>query len=146
MHALESEKSVVSVGSNAVADTTSETKSAVEDMAGFDEIEYLVHFGDVDAAAVLTFTAKENTANSDSSPTPTTVGSGSITEDSGNLDNKLVRVVVKKSKITKRYHFLSITAADESYEIQSIITRRTSARAVPVTPDADEVLTVELYS
>jgi hypothetical protein len=137
----------VSLGKGAVADGTAECLSAVEDMEGFDEIDYIVQFGDVDAAAVLTFTPKENTASSTSSPTPTAVeleeeagslgaitsGALVITEDSGNLDNKTVIVTVGGSKIGKRYQFLSITATVESYEIVSITTVKRKARTLPVT-------------
>lgn len=145
--------SVVSLGKTAVADTTAETTTAVEDMSGYDAIEYIVALGDVDAAAVLTFTAKENTASSTSSPTPTSITlattTGSVgaitsgalvfTEDTGNLDNKIVRIYVEKNAMSKQYQFLSITATVESYEIVSIITIRHKARALPVTEDGDVV-------
>lgn len=133
-------------GSNAVADTTSETTSAVVDMADFDEVTFAVEFADVDAAAVLTFTVKENTASSTSSPTPTAVSltteSGSlgsissgtlvITESSGNLDNKTVLITVGKSALSKRYVFLSITVADESYELNGITIIQSRAKDKPV--------------
>lgn len=153
MTMLLSDQVVTSLGSGAVADTTSETLTAVEDMAGFDGIRYIVSFADVDAAAVLTLQPKENTASSTSSPTPTavslaaatvggavtgvvTTGALVITEASGNLDNKTVIIDIAKSAMSKRYQFLSITAAVESYEIVSIITEKYRARSVPVSQDA----------
>lgn len=139
----------VSLGKGAVADTTSETLSAVEDCEGFDEVDYIVQFGDVDAAAVITFTPKENTANSTSSPTPTavalteesgiggiTAGANVITESGGSLDNKTVIITVGGSQLTKRYQFLSITASVESYEIVAITTIKRKARTLPVTQPA----------
>lgn len=149
MTMLLSDQVVTSLGSGAVADTTSETLTAVEDMEGFDGIRYIVSLGDVDAAAVLTLQPKENTADSTSSPTPTAVSLASatvggavtgvvttgalvITESSGNLDNKTVIIDIAKSAMTKRYQFLSITATVESYEIVSIITEKYRARSVPV--------------
>lgn len=143
----------VQLGSDLVADTTAETKSAVEDMEGYDEITFLVKLGDVDAAAVITMTVKENTANSTTSPTPTQVtldsellapagavitsGSLVLTESSGNLDDKIIAITVKRAKLTKQYVFLSITVATESYEIDSIITLKSAARKVPVTQPSD---------
>lgn len=139
----------IQLGSDLVADTTAETKSAVEDMAGFEEITFLVKLGDVDAAAVLTFAVKENTANSTTSPTPTAValdavsagaltsGNLVLTESSGNLDDKIVAITVKHSKLTKQYVFLSITATVESYEVDAIITVKSCPKARPVTQPSD---------
>lgn len=138
----------------AVADTTSETVTDVVDMQGYDELEYVVTLGDVDTAAVLTFTPKENTANSTSSPTPTAVtltsvtdsisgvitsGALVLTESSGNLDNKTVRIGLKGSVLSKRYQFLSITVATESYEIVSIHALKRRARNAPITQNTDVV-------
>lgn len=152
---------VTSLGKTAVADTTSETLTAVEDMAGFDGIRYIIEFGDVDAAAVLTLQPKENTASSTSSPTPTavslagavvagavtatvTTGAAVITESSGNLDNKKVIIDILKSSMTKRYQFLSITVATESYEIVSITTEKYRTRGLPVTQDSGCVSLVKV--
>lgn len=152
-----SEKVVTSLGSGAVADTTSETTTAVEDCQGFDGIRYIVSFGDVDASAVLTLQPKENTASSTSSPTPTSVdisnatlggtvtpvittGAAVITEDSGNLDNKTVVIDICGAMFSKRYQFLSITATTESYEIVSIITEKYKARDKAVSVDGDVVV------
>lgn len=140
---------LVSVGSDLVADTTSETLTAVVDMAGYDEVTFVVDLGDVDAAAVLTFAVKENTASSTSSPAPTAValdavsagtltsGNLVVTEASGNIDDKLFVITVSHSKLTKRYVFLSITATVESYEVDSILVFRRKARTVPVTQSSD---------
>lgn len=138
----------------AVADGTSETVTDVVDMQGFDELEWLVTYGDVDAAAVLTHACKENTANSVSSPTPTAVALTSVTdsisgvitsgnlvltESSGNIDNKTVRIGLKGSAMSARYQFLSITVSVESYEIVSILAIKRRARNLPVTQNADVV-------
>jgi hypothetical protein len=147
MNGIFHEEFDVEVVELAVADGTSEVKSDVVDMAGYDAVTFVVVFGDVDAAAVLTLTPKENTAQSDSSPTPTaitlleadgTIGSISsgalvMTEDTGNLDNKAVLVTVGGAQLSKRYVFLSITVADESFEIVSITALKHKARSVPVT-------------
>lgn len=151
---LFSESHDIQIGKVAVADGTAEVLTAVEDMAGYDEIAFLVLLGDVDTAAVLTFQPKENTASSTSSPTPTaiSVASGSVsgavtavittggsvlTEDTANLDNKLVVVNVARNKISKRYVFLSITATVESFEIVSIITIKSRPRDKKVAQSTD---------
>lgn len=143
-------------GSAAVADTTSETTSAVIDMADFDELTFIVELGDVDASAVLTFTVKENTASSTSSPTPTSVtldsvsdsvsgsvstGAYVVTEDSGNLDNKTILITVGKANLSKRYVFLSITASAESYEVVSIGCLQSKPRDIPVSQPSSVVAT-----
>jgi len=151
---LFSEANDIHIGKVAVADGTSEVQTAIEDMAGYDEITFLVLLGDVDTAAVLTFQVEENTASSVSSPAPTdididggsvsgavtaviTTGGSVLTEASGNLDNKLVVVNVARNLITKRYVFLSITATVESFEIVSIITIKSRPRNKKITQSTD---------
>lgn len=149
MRALFAEENEIQLGKDLVADGTSEVLTAVEDMAGFDEVTFLIDLGDVDAAAVLTFTVKENTANSTSSPTPTavtltgttagviTAGALVVTESSGNIDDKIIAITVAGSALSKRYVFLSITATVESFEIDSILTLKRKARTLPVTQPSD---------
>lgn len=146
---LFTDENQIQLGSDLVADTTAETTSAVEDMSGYDDITFLVKLGDVDAAAVLTFAVKENTASSTSSPTPSAVALDSVsagaltsgnlvlTEDSGNLDDKIVAITVSRLKLTKQYVFLSITATVESYEVDSIVTIKGKAKGEPVTQPSD---------
>lgn len=144
------EDNLVLLGKDLVADGTAEVVTNVIDMEGYDEIEFRVWHGDVDAAAVMTYTMKENTANSTSSPTPTAVtltgalgtgasivsGAGRITESSGNLDDKCIRVGAKKSALSKRYVFLSITCTVESHEIDKIEVVLRGARSEPVTQNS----------
>ena len=146
--------------SAAVADTTSESLSTVEDMDDCDGVLFAVEYGDVDAAAVLTHTVKENTASSTSSPTPTAVsllgavvegsvtavvstGAAVITESGGNLDNKTVLIDVPKSRLTKRYAFLSITVATESYELVGITAIKYRLRDLPATQGSGVVSIVK---
>jgi len=151
------ERNCISLGKTLVADGTSEVLSAVEDMSGYDEITFLILHGDVDAAAVMVYTVKENTASSTSSPTPTTItgtvvtgtgatissGALTITEASGNLDNKILAITVKHSSLSKRYVFLSITCTVESHEINAIITIKGQAKSLPVTQPSDVVATLQ---
>lgn len=151
------ERNRISLGKTLVADGTAEVLSAVIDMNDYDELTFLILHGDVDAAAVMTYTVKENTANSTSSPTPTaitgtvvsgtgaTIASGAltITESSGNLDNKLLAITVSKQAISKRYVFLSITCTVESHEINGIICVQSKPRTLPVTQSSDLVATLQ---
>lgn len=151
------ERNCISLGKTLVADGTAEVLTAVEDMSGYDEITFLILHGDVDAAAVMVYTVKENTASSTSSPTPTSVtgtvvtgtgatissGALTITESSGNLDNKLLAITVARSSLSKRYVFLSITCTVESHEINGIITVKSKAKALPVTQSSDVVATLQ---
>ena len=146
---LFTDENVISLGKDLVADGTAEVKTAVLDMAGFDEATFIVDLGDVDAAAVMTFTVKENTANSTTSPTPTVVDLDSVsagaltagalvaTEDTGNLDDKLIVLNVKRAAMTQRYLFLSITATVESFVIDSNNAIQSVARDVPVDQSSD---------
>lgn len=151
------ENNKITLGKDLVADTTAETTSAVADMANFDSVTFEVKLGDVDAAAVMTFAIKENTASSTSSPTPTAValslgttnvatgvitsGNVVITESSGNMDDKILLFTIRKSALSKRYCFLSITATVESYEVDYIGIIQHAARTVPVAQSSDVILT-----
>lgn len=154
------ERNCISLGKTLVADGTSEVLTAVEDMSGYDEITFIILHGDVDAAAVMTYTVKENTASSTSSPTPTTItgtvvtgtgatiatGALTITESSGNLDNKILAITVSHSALSKRYVFLSITCATESHEVNGIITIKGRAKSLPVSHSSDVVATMQAAS
>lgn len=154
MKPLFHEQHEIQRGSNAVADTTSETTSAVADLEDVDDVTFAVELGDVDSAAVLTFTVKENTANSTSSPTPTQVtldsksgdegvitsGALVLTEDTaGNLDNKTVLITVGRANLSKRYVFLSITATTESYEVNAITIIKSRQKRRPVTQPSNVI-------
>lgn len=154
------ERNCISLGKTLVADGTAEVLTAVEDMSGYDEITFLVLHGDVDAAAVMVYTVKENTASSTSSPTPSTItgtvvtgtgatistGALTITEASGNLDNKILAITVSHSALSKRYVFLSITCTVESHEINGIFTIKSRAKSLPVTQPSDVVATLQAAS
>lgn len=154
------ERNCISLGKTLVADGTAEVTTAVEDMSGFDEITFIVLHGDVDAAAVMTYTVKENTASSTSSPAPTAItgtvvtgtgatiatGALTITESSGNLDNKILAITVSHSALSKRYVYLSITCTVESHEVNGIITIKSRAKSSPVTHGSDVVATLQAAS
>ncbi len=147
----------VQLGVDLTADTTGETLTAVEDMAGFDAVTFLLKFGDIDAAAIITLTVKQNTASSTSSPTPTSVtlveksagvitsGALVITESGGNLDDKIIILHVQGSALSARYVFLSITVTVESYEIDCILTLKHRAKSRPVTQPSDVYAVARAY-
>lgn len=154
------ERNAISLGKTLVADGTSEVLTAVEDMSGYDEITFCILHGDVDAAAVMVYTVKENTANSTSSPTPTTItgtvvtgtgatiatGALTITESSGNLDDKMLVISISHSALSKRYVFLSITCTVESHEINGIMVFKSRAKSLPVSHGSAVVATMQAAS
>lgn len=143
---------------NLAAAGQSEVKSAVVDMTDFDELEYVVTFGDNVSGSVITITAKENTANSTTSPTPTAItlslvssasglgtaaaisnGSLVITAAASDTDSKVVIISIKKSAMTKQYQFLSVTPATQNAVIASINIHQRSAKKVPVTQSSSVI-------
>lgn len=150
---------------NAAAAGTSEVKSAVADMQGYDELTYQVVFGDNVSGSVVTIAAKENTANSTTSPTPTaitltlgssasglstaavvTAGSLVVTCSTSDTDDKVVLITIKKSSMSKRYQFLSVTPATQNAVIRSITIEQRSAKAEPVTQSSDVIATAYAVS
>lgn len=140
----------ISIGKDLVADGTSEVLSAVFDMQDWGEITFLVDHGDVDSAAVMTYTVKENSANSTSSPTPTAITIGSVSAGTITngalvitntpdtlLDDKIIVISVSKQAISQRYVFLSITCSAESHEVDSILVVQSKPRKLAFTQSTD---------
>jgi hypothetical protein len=90
---------------------TTDVTSSVLDMNGFDGVMYIALLGDVTSNSVLTLTAKENTANSTSSPTPTITGAATAayTATATDADNKALMVDVCRP--LKQYQFLVLSRA-----------------------------------
>jgi hypothetical protein len=144
------EDEIVLLGKDLVADGTSDVDTAVIDMQDVDEIEFRVWHGDVDAAAVMVYTVYENTASSTSSPSPTAVtltgaagtgasissGALTITESSGNLDDKCIRINVAHQALSKRYVFLRISCTVESHEVDKIEVVLRRSRTLPITQNS----------
>lgn len=119
---------------NAAAAGTSEIKTDVLDMTGYDGVLFIAILGDVTDTSVLTLTAKENTANSDSSPTPTAVTDGATaahTATAADADNKML--VVDVVRPSKRYVFASLTRTTANAVVDAIIAIQYRARDLPVT-------------
>ena len=120
---------------NAAAAAQTEVLTSVLDMQGYDGVLFLALLGDVADTSVLTLTAKENTASSTSSPTPTAVSGGAATFTAGasNADNKVLAVDVVCP--TKRFVFGSLTRTTANAVVDGIVAVRYKAHAKPVVND-----------
>ena len=117
---------------NSVAAGTTEVLSSVVDMQGYDGVCFVALLGDVTVNSVLTLTAKENTANSTSSPTPTNITDGATaahTATASDADNKLL--VVDVVRPSKRYVFASLTRTAANAVVDGILALRYRCRDFP---------------
>jgi hypothetical protein len=121
----------------AVAGTTS-IDSSVLDMSGFDGVMYVALLGDVTNTSVLTLTAKGNTANSTSAPTPITQkATDAFTADATSADSKAI--VVDVYKPTLRYQFATLTRGTANAVVGGIIAIQYQASKKPTTQDASVI-------
>jgi hypothetical protein len=118
---------------NAVAAGTSEQKSSVLDMAGFDSVCFILALGTVTDASVVTATIYENTASSTSSPAPVTSGVVATLTASTDSNHLLVTEVIQP---VKEFVFLDITRVTQNAAIDSVIAIQFNAKNKPVTQPA----------
>lgn len=119
---------------NAAAAAQTEVLTDVLDMTGYDSVIFVALLGDVTVSSVLTLTAKENTANSTSSPTPTAVTGGATaayTATATDADNKAL--VVDVIRPSKQYVFASLTRTAANAVVDGIIAIQYRSRLTPVT-------------
>lgn len=110
----------------------------VVDMQGFDSVAFIAYLGDVSDTSVLTLTAKTNTANSTSSPTPTTLAQTvTFTAGASNADDKLL--VLDLHKPRDRYVFATLARATANAVLNGIIAVLYNADQKPVTQDASVI-------
>jgi hypothetical protein len=117
---------------NAAAAGTSELRTDVLDMAGWDGVVFVALLGDVTATSVLTLTAFTNTANSDSTPTPVAVPGGAtttFTAGASDADNRLL--VVDVLRPAQRFVFASLTRATANAAVDGIIAIQYLGRISP---------------
>lgn len=117
---------------NAAAAATTEVLTSVLDMSGWDGVVFVALLGDVTATSVLTLTAKENTADSTSAPTPTNItgaATAAFTAGASDADNKAL--VVDVLRPSKRYVFASLTRTTANAVVDGIIAIRYRGREVP---------------
>ena len=125
----------ITVVEAAAAAGTTELVSDVLDMTGYEGIMFIALTGDVTDTSVLTLTAKGNTANSVSSPTPVTQkATDAFTADATSADSKVLMVDVYKPAM--RYMFASLTRATANAVVGGIIAIQYDAKTKPTTQDA----------
>ncbi|MXS81569.1 hypothetical protein [Nitrosomonas oligotropha] len=125
----------VSRVANSAAAAQTEVLSSVLDMSGYDGVIFIALLGDVTVNSVLTLTAKGNTANSTSSPTPVTQkATDAYTAAASDADNKLLIVDVPKPQL--RYIFASLTRTAANAVVDGIIAIQYQTRSKPVSLDA----------
>lgn len=122
------------VEATAAAGTTDLT-SDILDMSGYEGVMWIALTGDVTTGSVLTLTAKGNSANSVSSPTPITQkASDAFTADTTSADSKAI--VVDVFRPTLRYQFAVLSRATANAVVGGIIAIQYGSRNKPTAQDA----------
>ncbi len=128
----------VTVVSPAAAAAQTGIDSSVLDMAGFDGVMFLALLGDVTSGSVLTLTAKGNTANSTSSPSPSTLkATDAFTAGASSADSKVLLVDVAKP--SQRYVFASLARTTQDAVVGGIIAIQYKAKKRPTSHDASVI-------
>ena len=116
---------------NAVAAGTSEQKSTVLDMQGFDSVMFVLLLGDVTIADVLTLTAKSNPTSSTTGGTSEGAVAAQTDPDGTSEDNKVV--VLDILRPTQRYIFADITRITANAAIDGVLAIQYNAKSMPQT-------------
>lgn len=124
----------VTVVEAAAAAGQTELVSDVLDMQGFDGVMFIALLGDVTATSVLTLTAKGNSANSVSSPTPVTQAAATFTAAASDADSKVLMVDVYNPAL--RYMFASLTRTTADAVVGGVIAIQYQADQKPTTQHA----------
>jgi len=120
---------------NAAAAAQTTLTTDVVDTQGFDSIAFIVKLGDVDNTSVLLLTAKTNTADSTSSPTPTTLATTvGYTADATDADNKLL--ILDLHKVRDRYVFATLARGTADAVVDGIFALLYNSHEMPLTVDA----------
>lgn len=128
----------ITVVSPAATAAQTEIVSSVLDMAGYDGVMFIALTGDVTDTSVLTLTAKGNTANSTSSPTPVTQkATTAFTASATSADSKAL--VVDVVRPTLRYVFASLTRTTANAVVGGIIAIQYNAANRPTSHDASVI-------
>jgi len=128
----------VSVVEAAATAGTAVLTTDVLDMSGYEGVIFMALLGDVTASSVLTLTAKGNSANSVSSPTPVTQkATDAFTAGAADADSKLLMVDVYKPPL--RYAFATLTRADQNAVVGGIIAIQYGAHNKPTSQDASVI-------
>ncbi len=128
----------VTVVSPAAVAAQTAIDSSVLDMTGFDGVIFIALLGDVTSTSVLTLTAKGNTANSTSSPTPATLkATDAFTADATSADSKAIMVDVYRP--TQRYVFANLTRTTANAVVGGILAIQYKGTKRPTTQDTSVI-------
>lgn len=131
---LSKETKITVVAAAATAATTAVT-SDVLDMSGYDGVMFIALLGDVTSGSKLTLTAKANSANSTSSPTPITQkATTEFTAGASDADSKAI--VVDLYRPTLRYVFAELARTTQNAVVGGIIAIQYCAKTKPTSHDA----------
>lgn len=122
---------VEAAGTAATTDLTTD----VLDMSGYEGVMWIALTGDVTSGSVITLTAKGNSANSVSSPSPITQkASDAFTAGASDADSKVIAVDVFRP--TLRYQFAVLSRTTQNAVVGGIIAIQYGAHNKPTTQDA----------
>lgn len=125
----------VSVVAASAAAAQTEVVSSVLDMQGYDGVMFVALLGDVTATSVLTLTAKGNSANSTSTPTPVVqAATSAFTAAASDADDTALVVDVYDPAL--RYAFASLTRTTANAVVNGIIAIQYKAEYRPTTQAA----------
>ena len=128
----------ITVVSPAAAAAQTAITSSVLDMAGFDGIMFIALTGDVTSGSKLTLTAKGNSANSTSSPTPITQkATAEVTAGATDSDSKAIVVDVYKPAL--QYMFAVLARTTQDAIVGGILAIQYRATNRPTTHDASVI-------
>lgn len=134
---LSKDVKITVVAAAATAAQTAVT-SDVLDMSGYDGVMFIALTGDVTATSVLTLTAKANSANSTSSPTPVTQkATDAFTAGASDADSKAL--VVDVYRPTLRYVFAELTRTTANAVVGGIVAIQYSAANKPTSQAASVI-------
>lgn len=128
----------ITVVSPAAAAAQTEIKSSVLDMEGYEGVMFIALTGDVTSGSVLTLTAKGNTANSTTSPSPVTQ-KATVALTAGATDSDSKAIVVDVFRPALRYVFASLTRTAQDAIVGGIIAIQYQARNKPTANDASVI-------
>lgn len=127
----------ITVVEAAAAAAQTELVSDVLDMSGYEGVMFIALLGDVTSGSVLTLTAKGNSANSVSSPSPVSQGNATFTAGASDADSKILMVDVYKPPL--RYMFSSLTRTTQDAIVGGVIAIQYCARTKPTTQAASVI-------
>lgn len=127
----------VTVVAAAAAAAQTEVVSSVIDMQGWGGVMFVALLGDVTDGSVLTLTAKGNSANSTSAPTPVAQAAATFTAGASDADSKVLMVDVYEPQL--RYAFASLTRTTANAVVGGVIAIQYQPEMKPTAQDASVI-------